>query len=289
MSPLSPTLNSAWSQSWYPSTMAQLVEIAGIGGSDDDNGTQVPNLSAIDTMALLGLVTPAVVSAIVRFNKDANGAPAELSAVRSDCVDSDGRLTGAGPRPSPYVDAKTYLTYQTDVQSIGLVSDTPWKRFPTNESTTEFVESFEVWSASPLLTPNQSDSNNGLLQFIRQMIADWQRMVTASSFALSTNAADVTAPAPFDTLLEFLSAMRALCADFDVLNENPPELAKITDALKFALAKSSEFVGKAAAEISNEVGKQAGIIGGNLTEGFLSNAGILSFIVVGIVVHLFLS
>lgn len=288
LSPTAVMASSAWSDTWYPTTMQMLTQIAGGGPVDDNTGVQLPNLSAIDTMALLGLVTGAVASAIVGFNQQANGAPKEMCAVRSDCVDSEGRKVG-GPTPTPYIDAKTYLTYQTDVQSIGLVSETAWKRYPPNESTTDPVESYEVWTAGGFLAQGELADKLAILQFVRQLISDWQRMVMSCTSALSANSADVTVAAPVDDLVEFLSALRAVCSDLDVLKENPVELAKLQDALKYALAKTSEFVGKAAAEVSNEVGKDAGIIGANVTEGFLSNAGILSFVVVGILVHLFLA
>jgi hypothetical protein len=91
-----------------------------------------------------------------------------------------------------------------------------------------------------------------------------------------------------DTLTELLSALRALCADFDTLNENPPSTGLIADAVQAALAATAKFVGGALADVSAEVGKEAGIVGANLSGGFLENAGILSFVVVGIVIHLYL-
>jgi hypothetical protein len=279
-------LSQQWSELWYPSTIQNLIQISGLGDNDEVTGAGMPNLSAIDTMALLGLVTPAVVSAIERFAKQQGVLPPIL---RSDRVNVDGtyrvqpEYDGPGiPRPeTEMTDVAKYLGYQTDFQSVGLVSEAPWQRYPWAEST-------EASSFEPYVSANADSESLAYLGFIRQMISDWQRMVDSAASAISQNSADATQPAPTHDLSEFLRALRSLCADFDVLNENPPELGKITDALKFALAKSSEFVGKAAALVSEEVGKTAGIIGGNLTEGFLANAGILSIIVVAIVIHLYI-
>lgn len=277
-----------WSDKWYPETIASLKQLVGDGANGYD-GQPMPNLSALDTVAILGIVTKATISCIDKYNQSNNRVSTELAAVRSDGVDSAGNIAGVEMvSTTPYIDAKTYIGYQPDVSEIGLTSAAPWKRFPPSPpydgGAVEAIQSYEVYWSSY----NSVYSNAAELDFVRQLISDYQRMVDSSVAAIQSNPSNTTAPADVDALGRFLSSLRGLCADLDVLNDVPPALASMTSALKFALAQTAEFVGKASAEIANEVGKEAGIIGQNLTEGFLQNAGILSFVVLAIVIHLFI-
>jgi hypothetical protein len=300
MAGIAPILSQQWSGSWYPSTIQALLGIAGPGFEDANTGITMPNLSAIDTMAILGLVTGSVVSAIERFNRDTNGiSDKRQSAILSSDVDGDGVLVDlevilgqAMGDATHHIDAKTYLSYPTDLSEAGMASSTPWRRYPPSETQDglwaglpRMDTSFEVYVVNAVY---KTDARVVTIGMVRQMIADYQRMVMACSSAIYACSADVTNPAPQDDLTEFLGALRSLCADFDVLNENPTEFASIAEALHAALAKTSEFVGKALADISAEVGKQAGIVGAGVTGGFLENAGLLSIVVVGIVIYLFL-
>lgn len=283
-------INTVWRDSWYPSTMLALTQLAGTGDDDESTGASMPNLSAIDTMALLGVVTPTVVSAINRY---ASQQKLAVPILRSDRIGPDGtylyqpEYDGAGtayPAETEMKSVSDYLAYQTDTGATGTTSAMSWKRYPTSGDA--MFSDFGSYSFEPYAVDN--DESRAFLQLIRQMISDWQRMVDSSASAITTNSADTTQRAPAHDLSEFLAALRALCADLDVLNENPPVMGSISEAIKYALAKSSEFVGKAAAEVASEVGKTAGIIGTNLAGGFLANAGIISVVVVAIVIHLYL-
>jgi hypothetical protein len=277
-------LEQQWSGVWYPQTLLSLRNISG-DGPTSASGIVLPNIPAISTLGVLGLVTPAVLSAIDRYVKQVNGYDAGYAAVSSSSVDDNGLLSAVPVTGNPALDAlatdtgsasfinsKTYLQYQP--YNDGISSSRAWERFPP-----DFSAAFQVWNRG---------ENLEIFSMIRQMISDWQRMVYASASALAIAAANTNQPTDSDNLDLFFSALGSLCGDFDVLNESPPSSGDINGALRYALAKSSEFVGKAGAEIANEVGKDAGIIGSNLTEGFLQNAGILSFIVLAIVIHLFL-
>lgn len=291
-------LEQPWSQSWYPTMMANLAKLVGWGPPGSD-GQDMPNLSAIDTVAVLGVVTPSLVSAIVRFNEQANGGTAGNVGAPSFLVADDGQVAAASiqgeltsavgmhgtatvpnttaANPGAFIDVNAYLQYQP--LDDGASGGRPWERFA------DFINGYQVWYVSTVLT----NGYPAILSLVRQAIADWQRMVNASASCISIAAANTTQPADEESLSEFMSALRALCSDFDVLNENPARVDAIAEAIRAAIAKTSEFVGKVTADIATEVGKQAGIIGGNLTGGFLENAGVLSIIVVGIVVHLFLA
>lgn len=276
-----PTVD-AWTGIWYPQTMQVCASIAGWGNEGTD-GQTMPILSSLDTMALLGLLLPAVVKAIEDFSVKYNEAPPAFAAIQSDLVNSEGVIVVVDST-AKYIDAKTYIGYSPDSEEYGFVSDTPWKRFP-DPSGQDTTMSYEVYSPQ---NPNLRTSSAQVVIFVRQMISDWQACIRASSAAILSNAADVTKTCPDDDLYTFLSSVRKLCLDLDVLKSNPPPVISIAEALRRALEKTSEFIGKAAAEISKELGKDVGIVGGGLTEGFLANAGILSIIVIGILVHLFL-
>lgn len=252
--------------------MKSLTDIAGAGFDDPATGQAMPNLSAIDTVAILGLVTPKLGESITKYGNQWNRLDDSKSAVHSQLVDE----SGVGPpiiaSDDHYVTSKTYLSYIADGSPYTF--GVPWKRSPPES----LFESFEPWSRT---------TDTAVLGQVRQSVADWQAMIDASASCLSVAAANTTAPANADDLSQFLAALRRLCGDMDSVEANPPADNSTADAVRYALAKSSDFAGKAVAEISNEVGKDAGIIGANLTGGFLANAGILSFVVVGLVIHLY--
>lgn len=275
--------SDAWIGTWYPQTMQAIASIGG-WGSDDGVGNQMPQMSSLDTIAVLGLITPNVVKAIDDYNTQYNGRPPSLAAVQSSAVDSNGLITIVGS-DDKYVDSKMYIGFSPDSAEYGLVSETAWERFP--DPSAPDWQGYQVYSVATVLYPTKSDEAAQVLIFVRQMIADYQSCVRASASAISANAADTTAACPVEDLSTFLTAIRKLCLDLDVLHSNPP-INDFLGALRYALGKTSEFIGKAAADVAAEVGKEAGIVGGGLTEGFLANAGVLSIIVVGIVVHLFL-
>jgi hypothetical protein len=83
----------------------------------------------------------------------------------------------------------------------------------------------------------------------------------------------------------FLAALRSVCADLDVLAENPPMTTadKIKGAALSALHETEQWAGRTAADLSAEVGKLAG----NVASGFFSQAGLLSLTVAGLAVYLF--
>lgn len=288
-------LAQPWSQSWYPTMMANLAKLVGWGSPGAD-GQDMPNLSAIDTVALLGVVTPSLVSAIVRFNQQANGSDAAHVGAPVSALDSTGMLVFSGdpnevtnPSGDPtqatdpntattFIDVNTYLQYQP--ANDGTSGNASWERWGP-----DFISGYAPWYSNTVI----ANGYPAILMLVRQAIADWQRMVAASSSCLLIASANATSPADMDSLSEFMSALRALCSDFDVLNESPAKLDGIADALRDALGKTSEFIGRTAADIAGEVGKQAGIIGAGFSGGFLENAGVLSIIVVGIIVHLFLA
>lgn len=279
--------------------MTALLGSVGSAGISDVDGANMPAISSLDTVGLLGALTPSLVSALNRFSQS-TGHPGSV-AVISSAVDANGVLnvlekveeilsSGGIETGLTIADAKTYLQYQPDPTYSGQSTASPWKRYspwsavPSTGNDT--LQSYEPYSTTSEWQ-SQNDSNAAVMGLLRQAISDFQGCVDASASAIYTNSANATAACPVSDLQEFLSKLRALCSDLDVLEENPPEIS-LKAALDYAVGKSSEFVGKAAAEISSEIGKQVGNVGGNFLSGFLENAGLLSVIVVGLIVHLYL-
>lgn len=273
-----------WTEVWYPATISALTQIAGPGFRDPNTGATMPRMSSVATIAFLGLVTPAVARVLEDYVKVAQNRDSSKVATYSRLLTDEGELNaGADTAESLAIDAKTYLGYTPDVFELGIKSGAPWQRY--RPGAYDFGLAFEVYFIDSYDTANDIRTRHA---FIRQLIADWQRAVDAASAAIRENATDTTQPAPQYHLSEFLSAIRAICSDLDALRMESPEFNRIADALRYSLAKTSEFVGQAAAEVANEAGKLAGIVGENALEGFLTNAGIYSFIVVGIVIYLFI-
>lgn len=295
-----------WATVWLPATLDAVRQIAGNGANDPVTGNPMPNLSAIDTIALIGIVSPAVVSAINRFNSQYNDvSDAKKAVVVSSNVQPNGQLNGAaailagstgdafdvitaGATQAIWSDAGSYLQFSPDPAYSGQQSATPWRRYSVWDAMAGMMgdtpNSFEPYAVD-------ADDNKGtgtVLGFLRQLISDYQHMIDASASAIATNAANTTNPAPPDDLGTFIRSLGAVCSDLDVLGENPPAAVDISGALRYALSKSSEFAGKAVAEIANEVGKTAGNVGANLLGGFLENAGLMSILVVGLVGYLYL-
>ena len=301
------TLTQDWATVWYPNLIQKLIGISGVGVTDDDTGEQLPNLSATDLMAILGLVTPVLIASIERFAGQVNGKPKE-AACRSELLQANGVLSTAQIPSSDtgvadalglgavgatrvfedgtFIDAATYLSYSPLPFSQGLTSDTPWVRYPPGNPG-DVITSLRPYSVFEWDTWYNNDQGK-VLAVLREAIVDWQRMVMASASSLSTNSANVANPAPADQLTEFLAALRGLCTDFDTLNQTPPDIVSLDTYVHDAVAKASDFAGRAAADIANEVGKLAGIVASNAAGGLLSNIGVIGIILVAVVIKIYM-
>jgi len=276
-----------WSGVWYPKTMQRVQSIAG-PGDEDSNGQAMPALSAVDTVALLGVVTPGLILAIENFSVKQNGKPAEIAIVESRALDDRGVMTNFFS-DLKYTDVKRYLSLGTDTEFLGTTSDAPWRRMDVLNQTLvtagdEAAVSWQPYCINPVVDNLALEQRLETLGRVRTAIAHWQAMVNASASAMTTNAADVTMKAPSDALEEFLSNLRMLCADLDGLSVNTPS-ADYGDAVTKAIGEVSEFVGKAAAEIAEKAGDIAGKVAGNVLGGFLENAGLMAVLVVGIAIY----
>lgn len=267
-----------WSDEWMPNARAALIELrGGISASGSDttwrgDGQQAPSdalprLSAVDMVAVIGVMTPGVVRAL---NSWAGTNPV---AIPVSGIDSDGAATVAGLVGAlGGMDAKTYLAGFCDAQRLR-----PEQRSATPGDLGDGDRTFGVW-----LTRS---GETALYSFVRQLVADYTRVCDAAALAIqAAPAGGAQLPSDAVNLDNFWSAVGALASDLDVLHENPPVSVSIKDAALDALHRTETFIGSSAADVSQEVGEAAG----NLAAGFFDNAGIISVAVAAIALFLFL-
>jgi hypothetical protein len=272
-----------WLDTWLPNTQAALTQILGSGGTSAD-GTTMPAIRSIDTITILGQITPGLIDALKRYTTGINGADASQAAVLSSLTTTDGTpnfngsIVGAvaaatlGGGSKPYVDAATYLSY----------APKPNEHPRVRCKTMEYLDgdTYALWVKD---TDSQDLAYYG---FVSQAIADYQSAVDAAASAITENAVDITQPAPDDSNSAFWSALVQLCSDLDTLNEVPPATLSadlMAKALGYSLHQTEQWVGKTVAQAAGEIGELAA----NVTEGFFSTAGLMSIVVVGLVIFMY--
>lgn len=261
-----------WSDKWIVDARAALIALRGAGPLGND-GQALPALSALDSISVVGQVTPAMVTMLGRW-ANSQGFSQKGQAVSSQYL-SDGaldatNLTATLSDPAAFLTATAYYA--------GYPSpSTPYIRATTEGG----------WAFGPAATfePFRGSDEDGLLSFVRQCIIDWQRLCDASASAIVTGGADITDMMSQDDLQALWSALGAVCSSLDVLAENPPAILgdRLAGALRESLNATEKFVGQTVAQVSQEIGAAAG----NLAEGFLANVGLAGVAVAGIALYLF--
>lgn len=274
-----------WLDQWYPNVIATISQIRGVGPTSGATPTAL--LSGLDTIAVLGQMSPGVIGAIRSFENQQHTDYSDR-VFASEALSSGGRpLFGPALASGTGTSVAEYVAGHGDwptawVRSIDKVTATDPGVFGINKAlgipdTHIETRTYEVWIL------NDEDQ---LFNYVRQMLNSWQRACDASAAALNSNP-DTAAVVASDQLVTFWTCVRTLASDLDVLQENPPVSYgdRLTQATKDALQKTEQFAGEAAAALSEEVGKAAG----NVAEGFFGQAGITALLVAGIAVYLFLS
>ncbi len=280
-----------WRDEWYPRCVAALIQLRGEGSLGSD-GVRMPALTGLELIAAVGQVIKPLAAAIRRFqeqqgvvdptvvtntqlinedNERMYNAQLEggawLSGLRKDAPIAD-YLAGYAPNKSARWERMLYgegVFKAGEGSSIVLGGDT----FTFTVNTSVFFEAY-------------------LFSFLRTAIGDYDRAIEAAASACRSGPTTI---APVADAQAFWSAMRALCVDLDVLDENPPvpPLEQVRGALGAALDKSAAFAGEAAAVIADKAGDIAGRTTANFLEGFLASGSLMSFAVAGIAVYLFLN
>jgi hypothetical protein len=266
-----------FSDDWLPAIRSKLCDIRPAGPMGAD-AQPLPALSPVNTIDIVGIIVPNVIFALENwaFIQGGTSFGGKFVAERSSFLEADGTatqgLTAAIPVASDFIDGKTYLAGYPNPSMAWIRSQTAggWA-FGASQT-------FEVWESTSIVDHAQ-------IVITRDMMAAYQRLLDASAAAILAAGADLSLPWQTDEAQGFWAALESLCASLDLMQVNPPVLSDITlgGVLSDSLHSASEWLGKAAADVSHEVGAAAG----NLVSGFFQEAGLLAVAVAGIAIYLF--
>lgn len=255
-------------------------------GAPDSRGVRMPCLTGLDTIGVLGQLSPSVVSAVRTFQRQVNGNDLANFVVESSEVGSDGHPdTGTGHQILDGITgSNAFVAWQARVGRLEItqyVAGYGYAPHAYKRSVIPGTSTFEPFYVSRLIVSDEDQ----LYSFVRGLMADWQRAIDASAAAIqsvSNDTAGLIGPAQLRT---FWGCITSLCSSLDTLEENPPvtDSEKLKGAALDALHKTEAWAGQVAADLANEVGKAAGAV----TKGFFSGAGALSLVVAGLAVWLF--
>jgi hypothetical protein len=270
---------------WFDTTVLTLVQLRGQYGSQS-TGDPVPVLSALELLSVVGqLVTP--LADAIRDHHRRSQFPG--GGVDPDLVPDIRALEADGT-----VNVSGYALYSNWISVadyLGGVAPNKTKRYERYQTTSSGTPKSFV-----LYAPYTNDEVYAL-SFLRSAVGSYDKCLEAAANAIR-NVALATDRALLSDANAFWNGIRELCSNLDVIIDDPiayygDRLKKGADAAKEAtkdaLEDVSEFAGKAAAEIAAEAGEIAGRTTSGFSEGFLKNAGILSFVVAGLVVYLYLT
>jgi len=279
----------------YMAVKSALTSASGTGPVGDD-GQPMPNMSPMDMFAVLGWATPMMAKAIDNFNAQYNAGSDGNAAI---LVGADGQpqypgsTSDAGmwevqPASGSYLASGPYLA------SPVADPNRPWLRMP-DPATPSGVYTVWLTPQSVLDAVGVGSPAEPILSFVEQTIADWQKMCDAVGAAIiASDGVNLTAASGADEISLFLSAFGAWCSDMDSLSEQPPVSTDISGALRSAAASTVDWVGNAAAkagEVAGDLGARVaegvGKTAAGLANGFFSQAGLISVVVAGVVVYLF--
>lgn len=264
---------SSWRSTWYPGIVNAMRGIRGDGDMGID-GVPMPLLLASDGIPMLSQLAPGIIAALKRLSRE-NKNPGMVARV--DLLDSDYLLSGEsaidGALSGENGEGQLQVPIEAYVSGLGQPG-AAWLR--------------SVSRGGSVYAPYLNDSFWGteeyeLMSFARQAMTPWQAAIDAAALMLS-NAAMASDMADEDATRVLLDSVRKVCTQLDILSENPPasNWDKLKGAARAAITETEQFAGKAAAQLSEEVGKAAG----NVASGFFDQAGITSLIVAGLAVKI---
>lgn len=264
---------------WADALAPMVATLAGKNGRYDTN---TPKLRAADMLALLGILSRSLPSAIERV--------CDGGCVRSDFAGPDGLYQA--PSNLYALGSMQPLSSADYLFNAIPPGTTAWKRTPSKLTDAQIAAAQFVGIASNKITYEPvrygsliRNDQLELVSFVRQAIDDYQRASNQITNAIVTY---FGLTASSDVCKAFMSAVRELASDLDVLGENPPTtLAQdVKGGLKEALTASENATvkiaaagGAAAGWAANQVGK----IAGGAVAGFFDSANLMTLAVVGVV------
>lgn len=260
---------------YYPQTVALMIQRYG-ESAPDSSGNRLPITTPIQTLGVLGSLAPHVIRILESF-QSRQGVSAEVR----------------GALPERFVDGSGFADYTAGQLGEVITSLLPWKDYvagipkpgypPARTTLARTGQYFVPWLPSGFVGSWQETD---LQTFLRQMMFDWQAAVDASAEGIRSQANTNDPMTPINNAT-FWAAIRRLTSTMDVIDENPPRdfFDRVKGAVSTALDQSAQFAGEAAAGLS----QKAGEIAGNFGKGFFAEAGILSLVVAGIAVYIFVA
>lgn len=255
----------------YPKILAELTRKRG------QYAPNIPRLTKADMVGTLAQYSTSLANA--------------LSTVADRIARSEFATASGVFIPLGAIASANTLTPQTYLsECVAPNKTTPWKRTPSKLTDDQLIKlaglspsgTYEPVRDPTILRNEQTE----LIGFLRGAVADYQRALDQIAYAVSFYPLQTTAPQ--DTCKLFLSSVRALGSDLDVLGENPPTtfgqdvrgaLAASTDAS----AKALETVGNAAGRAAGFVGNAVGNVAGSALSGFFDKANLVTLAVAGVV------
>lgn len=269
----------SWRENWYPDAIKAAAELRGEGAPGAD-GVPAPLLTSLDTIGILGLLSPAVVDSVKGFMDGSS-----LRAVGSQTVNTDAGSGTVSTSNSP-----STISIADYVAGYVNPGDQPWQRATSkNKFFTEFTaQAYEPWTPDNVVTGHPE-----LLMLVHSVMASWQRAVDACSACILGGGVSLADQADQGQVATFLSAVRSLCTDLDSVASNPPAdtYATVSSATIDALHKSEAFVGKEAAKLAKEAASGAGQVTkgflDELFDGFGGTTGAIALVVASVAVYLY--
>lgn len=254
----------AFRDAWYPHALDALRSLRGDGPLSAD-GSRLPLITALDTLAILTQLSGPLVDAIERFQRSQSG---DLGGrVVQSRILKDGALTLGGGVIGNQVALSLSAPVRDYVAGYG-VDGAEWRRYLTPETE---AATYEVWIPDDASEPE-------LLRMIRAAVRQWQRAIQVSADCLVIYGANLERGMALDQLDAFWTAVRKLCSELDTIGANPPTSTtdKIVGATKAALDASAYVAGQAVAVTAETAGRTAA----QVASGFFDQAGSTTLLLV---------
>lgn len=257
------------------------------GDSGTNGGRELPYMNAVDVMALLTQISPAIVRQVQIVNDHGDRvfntryANAEGRDITGEVAADDfnaglGALAGSATPPVDHsLDSITAAQY---VAGAVDGSDPAWIRFNVSPGA----------KYTPVANATIEHDATVQLSALRNTMVDWQRAIDQATYMITFS---FTGSTSIDDVKTLRSILQSLAAGLDALGEAPPPTQSeiIAGALASAASKSEDAVraiAKGAGSVAAEVGDLAGSAAGAFAKGFFSQATLLTLAVAGVAVFL---
>lgn len=285
---------------FYPQTVAAMIQRNG-EAAPDALGNRLPITKAVETIAILGTLSPHIVRILEQFQQRMD-AP-KIGAMRETYVTAAGFMNLADAPAPISAPGEIEPMFGGDI----VANDRKWRDAFNLVTWKEYLAGFpkpgKPYARTPVSRLGQgywvpwmpavrveSWAETDLYTFLCQMVGEWQMAVDAGAAGIRAQA-NANNPMSSANNAAFWSTIRRLTASMDVIDENPPRdffdrvKGAVKQSVNDSLDKTAEFAGEAAAVLAEKTGE----IAGKFTQGFFAEAGITAIVVAGLAIYLFIS